>query len=328
MSDKFQPQLSAKVRKDKGVAIYEKDMACVTWPKLISPKLDGIRTWNPPAVVGGIARPHPVGLYSRTMKLIPNVHMQRTFGTEEFIGLDGEGIHGDPFGQSAMQRSTSGCMTQDGPPDVTVYAFNFVGPGKFEDRLERLEQWRGHPQVSIVEHQLVYSWAEVEEKTTEFLLQEFEGSMLADPLGEYTMGRASLSKGISIKVKIFDDMEGQIIGFEERYSNQNEQRLDERGYSKRSSHQENQVPMDTLGAFVCKSPLFKKAYKVGTGIGLNDEFRKYVWEHKEEFLGQWMTHTYHKLRSFERPSLPSYRGIRYDYDGPQNENLDAIGMEE
>ena len=312
MSDKFQPTLAAKVRKNKGIDIFKKDMATVTWPKFGSPKLDGIRTWNP----------YGDAMLSRTMKRIPNVNFQRYFGHEGFMGIDGEGIHGLPYQPlddqiTVMQRAESGMMTQQGPDDVDLYAFDYYDEGvdPYEKRLQIMhDRWGKDPRVVIVQQELIYSWEEAYEAYQRYRNLNYEGFMLRSPTALYMTKRSTLRENILVKMKASDDCEAVVVGFEELHSNENEQRLDERGYSKRSSHKENQVPMNMLGAFVCRNEMKwpGRTFKIGTGIGLTHALRREIWANQSEFLGKIVNFTYDEMRSFEKPSIPSWRGFRTD----------------
>jgi hypothetical protein len=78
------------------------------------------------------------------------------------------------------------------------------------------------------------------------------------------------------------------VGYEERMQNQNEAFIDERGYTKRSAHQENKVPTGMLGAVHlelldgsnvrCKCGVFR---------GLSHEDLRALWEDKENLPGRY-----------------------------------------
>src|SRR5690348_12921017 len=92
-------------------------LACQTpdeirYPIFGSPKLDGIRA----TVVNGI-------VMSRTMKPIPNNYIQDLFGHDAMNGLDGELIVGDPSASDVFHRTSSGVMSIEGEPDVTLWIF-------------------------------------------------------------------------------------------------------------------------------------------------------------------------------------------------------------
>ena len=77
------------------LASHCKDTSKLKFPVLVSKKLDGVRA----SMQGGI-------LLSRSLKPIPNVHVQEMFkGLPE--GLDGELIFGDPCSPTAYRDTVS-----------------------------------------------------------------------------------------------------------------------------------------------------------------------------------------------------------------------------
>ena len=93
------------------------------YPIYTQPKLDGIRV----IIKDGI-------VYSRSLKAIPNKYVQSLFG--HLHGLDGELIVGNPTAHDVFQKTTSGVMSKEGEPDVTLYAFdmwNQTGKTYFSD---------------------------------------------------------------------------------------------------------------------------------------------------------------------------------------------------
>jgi ATP-dependent DNA ligase len=95
-----EPMLSAKMPSMAEL------LAAMKYPMLASRKIDGIR-----AIGSDHEQIHR--LYSRKLKLIPNRATQLQFGSADLIGLDGELVVGDPFGEGVFARTTSGVMSID-----------------------------------------------------------------------------------------------------------------------------------------------------------------------------------------------------------------------
>ena len=72
------------------------------------------------------------------------------------------------------------------------------------------------------------------------------------------------------------------VGFDERLHNANEATVDALGHTERSSHKENMIPMDTLGALVVESDKFG-VFQIGTGF--DDSLRKWIWENRSDVWG-------------------------------------------
>ena len=112
------------------------------YPIFAQPKLDGIRVIVKDGVV-----------YSRSLKPIPNKHVQSLF--RNLHGADGELIVGDVTAQDVFQKTTSGVMSKEGEPDVTLYVFDMWNQtGKtYESRYNTLlEVIYQQPQVHDVRY--------------------------------------------------------------------------------------------------------------------------------------------------------------------------------
>ena len=86
----------------------------IQFPLLVSPKLDGIR-----AIVD------KDWVRSRSLKMIPNKHVQWLLGRPEYDGFDGELIVGSPTDPRVYGTTESAVMSVNGEPKVKLYAFDF-----------------------------------------------------------------------------------------------------------------------------------------------------------------------------------------------------------
>lgn len=246
------------------------------YPLIGSPKLDGIRghTYD------------EIGILSRTNKLIPSVQVQEDF--RECLGLDGELIEGNITDHDVYNRTQSFVMSQDKFGDVTFNVFDCILDNMLKrpyfERLERLEElvnFYANPRIVTVE----WTYIENEENLLHYedrvLNEGYEGLILRDPLAAYKCGRGTWREGIIMKLKRPTDDEGLVVGLEEAFENTNEQELNELGYFKRSTKKEGMVPKGILGKFIVD---FKgMIINVAPGVYSHDE-RKYIWEHKEEWI--------------------------------------------
>jgi DNA ligase-1 len=119
------------------------------------------------------------------------------------------------------------------------------------------------------------------------------------------------------KFKSRIDTEVIVTDFHELMINNNEKKTNELGRSSRSSHQENLVPGDTLGAISC-SGSFEDGTpftcKVGVFSGFTKEDLRAIWNHKERFLGQLMKIKYMGIGSDKAPRTPVALGFRNPID--------------
>lgn len=286
---KIKPLLSCKVPLDK-----------VKFPIYISTKFDGIRA----LVIDGV-------VYSVSLKPIRNKHVQKLFGKPEYNGFDGELIVGDIYAKDVFQKTTSGVMSEDGEPDVTYYVFDIFtnNTETYKERLYTLNDKLVLDQFpNVVATQQLY--IKTKEELTELLSKEKvkggEGLIGRNPNGVYKYGRSTPKEQLSIKFKFFVDSEFEVIGFEELHKNTNEQVINELGYTKRSTHKKNQIPMNTLGSLVLK--FGDTTFNVGSGFTCVQ--RAEIWANRDKYIGKLAAVRYMDVGAKLVPRLPSFKGWR------------------
>lgn len=253
------------------------DLESLTYPILASAKLDGIRC----LIVNGIA-------VSRTLRPIRNRFVQSLLGRPEFEGLDGELLVGPANAPNAMQSTTSGVMTIEGEPDFRYHVFDRWNrtTKPFEVVQWDLARFPDWPEFILLHpHTSLFGARMLEEYESAIVGAGFEGVIIRDPNAGYKFGRATLREGSMLKLKRFAQSEAIVIGVEERLHNANEATLDERGYTKRSSHQENKIPTGVLGALVCR--MGEVTFNIGTGF--DDSQRAWLWENRASLPGKIVT---------------------------------------
>ena len=297
---KIKPLLSCEVPLDK-----------VKFPIYISTKFDGIRALVIDSVV-----------YSRSLKPIRNKHVQKLFGKPEYNGFDGELIVGDIYAKDVFQKTTSGVMSEDGTPDVTFHVFDLWNTPElvYEERLRNLYDYlldyetvcdlNNFKGVSAVMNNKCYN-----QEDLEFFLNHEknvggEGLIGRSPNGVYKYGRSTPKEQFSMKFKFFQQEDFEVVGFNERMHNTNEQKRDELGYAERSSAKEGLVPTDTLGSLVLKYN--DTTFSCGTGF--DDKLRKEIWNNKELYLGKLASIRYMSVGSKDLPRVPSFIGFRHTED--------------
>lgn len=138
----------------------------------------------------------------------------------------------------------------------------------------------------------------------------YEGVMLRAPEGPYKQGRSTAKEGYLLKLKRFEDAEATIVGFEERMHNANEATKDERGYTKRSSHQENKVGTGTLGALIVRGVTAFEGIEFNIGTGFDDEQRQDFWANREAMLGETVKFKFFEVGVKDAPRHPVFLGFR------------------
>ena len=272
------------------------NLKVLKFPVLASPKLDGVRAIIRDGVV-----------FSRSLKPIPNRHVQLMYGRPELEGLDGELILGDPTHPEAYRRTVSSVMTIAGVPNVDFHVF---------------DRWnRDYPYNEValsygltipVCSTLIRTMEELEEYEVAMLDKGYEGVMLRDPQSPYKFGRSTAKEGYLLKLKRFADSEAEIIDFEELLHNQNEATINETGNTERSTKQDGLLPAGTLGALVVRDIHSGVKFKIGTGLTAAE--RQKFWNLRASLRGLLVKYQYFPTGSKEKPRFPSFQGFRHRID--------------
>lgn len=275
------------------------DLNEIKYPVFASPKLDGIRC----VMADGIA-------CSRTMKRIPNKHIQDTLMKLRLHGLDGElMVEGD------FNTVQSAVMSVGGKPDFTYHVFDHFEHenSTFVDRYNtavEVARKLDSPYVKIVHHVLINNAEELQAYWDECVELGYEGAMVRSLAGPYKRGRSTLLQGYLLKLKSWIDDEAIITGTTELMHNDNDAELGEVGQTKRSKHQSGLTPADTLGALCVVWA--GKEFKIGSGKGLTEDLRRELWQKREALIGQKVTFKYLNLSAYGTPRHPMFKGIRYE----------------
>ena len=299
MTDRFKPMLSSTFELSESSGIR--------FPVLVSPKLDGVRALIRSGVV-----------YSRNLKPIPNLHVQRLFGDTSLDGLDGELIVGNSKSEDVYRSTCSGVMSIDGEPSVMFYAFDFCcetyASRPFKERLAKAHSLAAnHSAIKKVVHKYAHDISDIQRLEEQYLDDGYEGLMIRSPDGPYKHGRATNREGYLFKMKRFSDSEAEIIGYEELFSNQNIAEVSELGNTKRSTHKDNMVPMNTLGALMVRDVHTGIEFSIGSGF--TQQLRDELWNIKESSLmGMIIKYKYFSIGVKDKPRFPVFLGFRSKID--------------
>ena len=275
-----------------------KDANKLKFPVLASPKLDGIRC----IIIDGVAM-------SRSLKPIPNAHVQALFGKPEYEGLDGELICGSPTDDDVYRKTNSAVMSKDGQPDVTFYVFDTISLPLTPFRVRATYLTSGGPVVTLSQTE-INDANELLVYEREMVDRGYEGVMIRDPDAHYKFGRSTSNEGILLKLKRFTDDEAVVVGFEEQMHNANEAKKDALGHTERSSHKEGMVPKGTLGALVVE----RGGQQFNIGTGFSAALRQEIWNNRDSWLGKIVKFKHFEIGAKDLPRFPVYQGLRDPID--------------
>lgn len=257
------------------------DTSKLPYPVFVTPKLDGMR-----------AVKHANGLRSRTLKPIPNEHVQKYFKTNSLNGADGELICGAPTGPAVLSESTS-LFRSDSKPlpnDWGFYLFDWQDDsGKpYEVRYDEMRYFVENekiPHLYVVPHKKVANEAELLAYEQQQLDAGYEGIVIRCRGGKYIESRTTLKQNNTFKLKRFTDTEGLIVGAYEELENTNVAEVDEYlGKTKRSTAKAGLVGKGTLGGFLVQVPGFKAPQRVGSGFTRDQ--RHMFWSERHNIINK------------------------------------------
>lgn len=253
---------------------------------LCSPKIDGIR---------GVV--YDSWIRSRKLIVFPNLPIQEKFSEAE--DLDGEVCEGCITDEDLCHRTGGYLRSHNRVGDMGFYVFDTIDPkyqrAPFEERLQvtkELVAKYDNPDIHFLEHTLCMDLKSFLEYEEEQLFLGFEGIMWRNPKGPYKYGKGTWNEGYIGKLKRFADCEGIIVGFEEKYHNNNEDVRSETGKAKRGYSIHGKVPAGTLGKFIVD--VNGVICNVAPGAFKHAELQ-FIWNNQDTFLYKYLKlrHTPH-----------------------------------
>lgn len=277
----------------------------IHFPVMVSPKYDGVRA----LVVDGV-------VVGRSLKPIPNAHVQKLFGRKEYNGFDGELIVGPTGEKDVFQQTTSGVMTKEGKPDVVFFVFDtYLSTCGFNIRQMEvskvLDRFKGNCIIQV-RQELVKTMDEMSSLENYYLALGYEGLMLRDPNGPYKFGRSTTKEGWLLKLKRFEDSEARIIGYTALQSNTNEAKVNELGAMTRSSHKAGKVIKQTLGSLQVVDTETGVEFSIGSGF--TEWQRDALWTTGVDLIGQIVKYKFQPTGVKNKPRFPVFLGIRNPID--------------
>lgn len=270
-------------------------------PLLGSFKLDGVRA----LVRDGI-------VLSRSLKPIPNQHVQKLFGRTEFEGFDGELVVGHAYDKNVYRTTVSGVMSEDSEPDVNYFVFDRWDQPTMplHQRAHELKhrfflEGLGRQRIQMVWQHTLRTMQEVDEKFQDALLVGYEGLVLRNPLGLYKYGRSTVKEAGLLKIKPFVDADAEVIGIVEQMHNGNEAFKNELGRTARSTAKAGKIGMHVLGALVCRTPEGIE-FEIGTGFSAAE--RQMLWTTCP--IGKTVKYKFLKVGGYDKPRSPVFLGFR------------------
>lgn len=279
----------------------------------VSAKLDGIRAH--------MSRGDK--LTSRNGKYIPNRFVSSILeGIEELRCCDGELITFTNGKMDSFNTIQSKVMSVEGKPDFAWYLFdNYMHPEMpYEQRQKWLPQGK-HERVKVIVQHQVHEQHMLDHLENHALSAGYEGLMARRPDGPYKLGRSTDREGILLKVIRKNRAEAVIVGGKERMHNGNELTVGPLGYAARTSHKDNKIGRDDLGAFelewdgICDgAAMVEGPIYFSCGTGFDDAQRIDYWLTLDEMVSrrQKVVFEFRGVGTENRPRFPAFIGMYQD----------------
>lgn len=272
----------------------------LVYPVYASTKLDGVR-----AVIT------KDGVFSRSGKPIPNDYTRGLL--KKYVGLDGELIVGNPTDTDVYRNTVSGVMTKEGTPDVKFYCFDcWNSLGGINKRYDELITIAGlnNDAIQIVEQVFIDNEEHLLNYEEHCLSKGYEGIIIRNPDAEYKFGRSTVKQASLLKLKRFMDAEAEIIGYTNRFHNQNEATKNAIGYTERSTAKSGMLGVDTLGSLTVCMETDGEPIIFSIGSGFTDSLRDELWDDKDNLIGKIVKFKYFAVGVKDRPRFPIFLGFR------------------
>jgi len=295
------PMLAASIEPDS--------LHMLTYPVMLSPKLDGIR-----------ALERDGRLLSRRLLPLPNMALQEAARNLLDTCFDGELIYGSPHAHDVCNVTTSAVMSMDGPRPGALLQYHVFDVTDRPDwrYADRLAQARDRiralaiPWVKLVMHVTANDAERVAEFESVRIIMGYEGIMIRSPVALYKNGRSTLREGGLIKLKRFVDGEAKIIGAVELRKNTNEKTTNALGLSERSHRNAGMVGQGTLGTLVVKDLKNNVVFELGTGY--TSEQRARLWGQRDALIGKIVRYRYQHVGTIDKPRIPVFISFRDPID--------------
>jgi DNA ligase-1 len=250
---------------------------------LMSAKLDGIRC----LFIDG-------GMYSRHLKPIRNIQLQRKFEHIKSLSKDmGIIFDGEIYMHGVNFPDISGfVMSMDTPiPDTLNFwcfdCYDDIADTK-PDAYARYDLYTGQLEserhvIPIVQN-LVNGAEIIHAIYQNYLEEKFEGAILKRPTSPYKFGRITYKSGNGYKLKLYQTFEAKILGIEQATMAKPEsvRTRNELGKSETSGKQGDRVYIDKAASFIINYEGFESKVP----LAMTDEEKRYVWKHQEKFIGR------------------------------------------
>lgn len=299
----------------------------VKFPCLISPKLDGVASFNRHGKCVG-----------RSLRAHDNSYTVQKFSIPELHGFCGEKVLGTDPTLADLCRVSSGALRRiEGEPDIHWWLFDYCTEETkdipyisrmvvLNSSLKRISHLEISKKIHVIEGKLVHNMEELLEEEDKYLNLGYEGAIIRDPKTGYKYGRCGKTFMGAWRIKRFIDGEFLIEEIIEGKHNANEAKVNLLGRTERSTNAENMQPngmVGTLRGTLLKDivdpqtgeVLLKEGLKIDVAPGkMNHDERKYYFENQHEILMKIGKFKLFPKGTKDKPRFAQFQCIRNEND--------------
>ena len=253
------------------------------YPLVASYKLDGIRA----CFIDG-------ELYSRSLKLLPNIHLHDKFkALKAYSHANNCILDGELYCTSIPFNDLSGIIRSDDhelPKDLEFWCFDLLTKDNlpFEQRYQAYRKLDNQfaPYFHPVVQTLVTDATTVEVSFEVALQNGFEGLVLRNPNSYYKFGRCTAKSGDAYKAKPYQDFDAKIIGVTQAtvVDPKAEKTTNELGRSVTSKKVGDRILINKAATFI----VLYNGKENGVSLSMTDEEKKEIWLNKKDYIGRWI----------------------------------------
>jgi DNA ligase-1 len=319
----FKPQL---------IANDEIDINQLSYPLLISTKMDGIRM----VVKDG-------QILTRSLKQLPNKQLRekfediRVFTEVQNVLLDGEVFAPHiPFQFIVSTVMTEDCFTKQSIKKweelckehnfyitreeviskLQFYCFDSIQNENNEMPFSKRHDFVEECLVAFikiacpVEQIPVDNAEEVIEYFEKIVNEGGEGLIIRNANSPYKYGRTRISENNSYKLKPWKTEDARIIGFVQatEVNEDAEKTTTELWMSRTSKRQEDRHNIEKASGFIVDF----NGKELTVPISMTDAQKEYIWRHKDEYLGKFIEFKYMTVGMKDLPRIPKFMRMRED----------------
>jgi len=287
----FRPHLATDAKLEK-----------LEYPLEVQYKVDGVRMLVREGKATG-----------RSMKPYKNKKLTEYFSRECFNGFDMELATTEINDPDLCRLTTSQVNTIEGGLPQYAFVFDYITHEtegmSYEGRMKALEKYL--EKTNLPSEVVIITSESFNVDSEEQLLQlykevldlNFEGLIIRK--GLYKQGRGTVNEANYLRMKPTGDSEGIVLQIEEAFENTNEAKVNELGYTERSSHKEGKLGKGMVGALWLKDIHSGKEVKVGAGK-LTHKERKYYFENPDDIIGSLVKYKFLGTGQKDLPRHPRY----------------------